>query len=234
MSDKAVHDLSRTVEIPCEVALHWRRIALFILVPEDRLRLESLEEQIPVPGERSGTSISWILSDSDDSECHTHLTVDREDDPAEERNWYIHLTTYRAPLHVHEANDPRVSHDVGLNALGDAVTDDEPVFVGVTADIQYPSDTFKWRVSLLAESPTFGEFAEDLGSISLAGLTLDFSQSTVGLRRAALGTSPSGTELRITLSYAKQLTSDQLRNPFNDLLSKAEELSTLFVLEKKS
>jgi hypothetical protein len=226
--------------VPCGENLHWRRISTFAFVPVDALDVDRLFEAVPVRSDSEGSlRAEWLLADTHEAECHSHvyLRVVREsgesrnsgDDSGESSQQFysFELLTVRTPVELHEA-DTSIRHSDFLQRLAAATSSDE-VLIGTTVDLYYDTAEVRWRVSLLTESQKFAEFDEDLGTIALSGLTLRFENSSVGLTRVGLDTSPYGDEYRISLSFSTTIERSRLEFMFSDILARAEEFSSLFV-----
>src|SRR5690606_21640246 len=122
----------------------------------------------------------------------------------------LEISLYRVPYEEHDEQEALISHEVFLSALVSAAVELEEV--DVTANVQqyYSAENTKWRISLLANPPEFGEFDSELGTVSVAGVGLRFSDSQVGLLSAALDISPFGDEYRCALTFFHTVRLEQI------------------------
>lgn len=233
MSDPAVHAPAAAIEIPCGAGYHWRRIRTFLPIDPKNLDLDLLRSRVGKvePGWR------LLLAESEQSECHTHVRFDRvesaDDDDGQQlvsKDFFIlEIDTIRQAVSEAHGQTSFQPHSHFLSALGESLRDIDRLPIAVSVDLYYPVDQTKWKAALLTESLEFGEFDQDLGSISLAGLILEFQDSRVGLRRVTLDTSPLEDEYLVSLSYGHPIPVLALTSMYKEVLGKAEEFASLFV-----
>ena len=146
------------------------------------------------------------------------------------------LRTYRHSTaesgHRAESGEVRegiISHEEFLKKVLEAAPKVTEVKTLARVDLYYKVPPTRWRVPLIANPPKFGELESELGGITLAGLTLRFEKSPVGLSEVALEASPSGDEDRVSLSYFLSLPRAEIDKVYDQVLEKAEHFSSLFV-----
>jgi len=238
----ATEGQTENVEIPCEGNRHWRRIRLFIPVEAKHFAFADFQEKLGLREQ----SLKLLLAESAEAECHSHVSIELVQRDVKERGenedekslnaaaefYAVEIRTLRERVTEAHQGAEYHSHRDFISAARQTMPGDTILPIGATVDLYYDVETSRWKPSLLAESPGFGEFDEKLGTISLAGVTLRFEKSSVGLRRVELDTSPFGDEYLVSLSFAYALRVDKLECMYRSVLDQAEEFSSLFINEK--
>jgi hypothetical protein len=192
-------------------------------------------------GAKRERDLNVILSDS--PECHSHVyveSVERSDGGVKSeagarklKEPFISVTvrTYRHTTaeEPREGRKPPLSHEEFFRKLLDAAPKVTEVTSLAKVDLYYKVPPARWRVPLIASPPKFGELESELGGITLAGLTLRFEKSPVGLTEVSLETSPTGDEDQVSLSYFLSVPRAEIDKVYDQVLEKAERFSSLFV-----
>jgi hypothetical protein len=218
------------VHIPCDAPLHWQSLLLYMGFDRDELDTSALRKAL---GAKKLDDFTFVLSDSKD--CHSHVFVDSYEGQEERPKRYepftsVSIRTYRhGTAETGEGAKSVRSHEEFFTTLFNAAPKVTEVTTLARVDLYYKVPPARWRVPLIANPPKFGELESELGGITLAGLTLRFDKSPVGLSEVSLETSPSGDEDKVSLSYFLSLPRTQIDKIYDQVLEKAEHFSTLFV-----
>jgi hypothetical protein len=169
---------------------------------KDELDTSALKKAL---GAKRLDDLSLVLSDS--KECHSHVYIESvEGDEGRQRRrepfTSVTVRTYRhAIAATGEETKGAQTHEAFFKKVFDAAPKVMEVTTLAKVDMYYKVPPARWRVPLIASPPKFGELESELGGITLAGLTLRFDKSPVGLSEVSLEASPSGDEDKVSLSY---------------------------------
>ncbi len=184
-------------------------------------------------GAKQLDDFTLVLSDS--TECHSHVYIDSYEGQEERPKRHEPFTSVSVRTYRHgtsetgEGTKGARSHEEFFRKLFDAAPKVTDVTTLARVDLYYKVPPTRWRVPLIANPPKFGELESELGGITLAGLTLRFDKSPVGLSEVSLETSPSGDEDKVSLSYFLSLPRTEIDKIYDQVLEKAEHFSSLFV-----
>lgn len=215
------------MHVPCEASLHWHRITLVLAFGIDELDANALAKSL---GMTSPEELGLVLSDSPD--CHSHVWVERlePDDVAGPGEPDAPFHSIRIRTYRFGADEPAaLPHETFFKALAAAAPNVAEFSALAIVDLFYRVPPARWRIPLIANPPRFGELESDLGEIRLAGLTLRFDKSPVGLTDVSLEASPVGDEDRVSLTYGVTLARSDIEKVYDETLKKAERFSSLFV-----
>jgi hypothetical protein len=228
-------DSGERVDIPCEASLYWRRVRLSFQLKQGFYDLDAFWSSL---GAEEGET-AWILGEPD-GVVHSHASlVSREEAGFGEGDqeelfpaFLVEIASYRFPLDEHEHAEEPITHQQFFDALRSVVVGEDHVHGVSTVDLFFPAQDVRWRMKLLSDPPEFEEIQSELGRISLGGLTLRFSRSSVGLFEANLAVSPTEHEYLCSLTFLQHFQLDTLEATYSTVLKQAEEFSSAFVIQK--
>lgn len=216
------------MHVPCETDLHWRRITLVLGLEQDELDIKGLAQKLG--GKDELDEVGLVLKDVPD--CHSHVFFEWFAPPDEKKGkkqasriMSVTIRTYRTG----SEEESSFSHDAFFKALLDAAPKTKEFRVLSFVDLNYKVPPARWRIPLIANPPKFGDLESELGAITLAGLTLRFEKSPVGLHEVSLEGSLSGDEDMISLTYDSAATRKDMGEIYQEILKKAERFASLFV-----
>ncbi len=225
--------------VPCDAGLHWRRIRLYFQLFEHEFSTDEFRAALALQSEGA----TWLLGEPD-SDCHSHVRLSSIKAPEIQpsgsggRNevlpsyFEVLVDTYRTSLREHGGMVDAISHTDFYHALAKGVIGEKVLHPTATVDLYYRSEDAKWRIALLANQPKFGEFGTDLGQVSLAGLTLRFTESKVALFDAQLDVSPTGHEYRCRVFFGWHADLSLIEHLYSRLIDQAESFAALFINTK--
>jgi len=195
---------------------------------EDELDIKGLAQKLV--GKDELDDVGLVLKDA--SDCHSHVSFEwfassdeKKGKKQAPRMMSVTIRTYRTG----SEEESSFSHDAFFKALLDAAPKAKQFHVLAFVDLNYKVPPARWRIPLIANPPTFGDLESELGAITLAGLTLRFEKSPVGLQEVALEGSLSGDEDMISLTYHSAATRKDMDELYQEVLKKAERFASLFV-----
>lgn len=232
---------SETSSTAEKVDAEWHRMSAYMSFGEKRFKEERFLEVIGEDSIEDG----WLFWGGEETQHHAHVNLSRideesrpeviatEDEPSEEPevpDWTIAVRYYPDPLpeRVQESESWK-NADLLFKALREAVDTDDPYHPLYSVDFFFDVPTTTWRFPLLADPPEMEDLDTELGTISLAGVTLRFTDSPAGLWQASLETSPAGDEYYLGLRFAEHLEAENINSLFRKGLDRGQELATLFV-----
>jgi hypothetical protein len=226
------------VLVPCGDDLHWRRIRLYFQLSDKEFALAEFHKAL----EQSPGRWEYLLGE-EGGRCHSHVRLNplpipdsRSQQPEEELEspdalsyTAVSIDTHRVPLNEHRQGERVVTHDTFFAALTRSITGEKLLHPTAMVDMYYGSDEAKWRLPLLSNPPRLGGLGTDLGEVSLAGITLRFTDSKVALFDMRLDTSPTGHEYRCSAFFGWHLDLSKMERMYSELARQAHEFASLFI-----
>lgn len=215
-------------EFPCGHKDHWTAITLAAHIPAEELDHAGMRVALG-SGDQDG---DWRVSDGEDCGGYAELGVHEVVQPADEggeggvASSVCHFSVNAA----RGAGGPtQLTYDALLKEVDRALSVDvEELAWTVVCDMVFPEET-RWQLPILASPPQIAQDEKEFGRISLAGVTLDFSDSTIGLERVRLEGWLVPLPSQLKLMFRLTTPRSELSDVFCVVLSRAEELATLFI-----
>lgn len=208
--------------VPEAEKLHWRSVSISIQVPRGHLDLESLARAW------GSLTTGFVVETSDVLVGQTYASVYPLEEEWDFDEHTVQVDSYRgddADQELFQRLDESGFYSILHSCIHDV---DELQVVSVT-DLYYPATQAAWRMKMLADTPSLEEFRSEIGTISLSGVKLRFSNSPHGLLESFLEVSPDEGEYRCSLTVFNRITPDELTSLHRTVLSQAEEFAQLFV-----
>lgn len=169
------------------------------------------------------------LAEPEEGLCETTASVGLHE-PGEGESFEAHyhfrlfLTRCEAPL----ADDPRDSHESFLRSLAGGFTDDLTLSITAVGNLALPGDS-SWRLDILTDPPDVDADSEGLGNISLAGVTLDFSDSRLGLTRVFMESDFDGSPSQFKIMHRFPMDVSDFQSLIETAITESQSLASLFV-----
>jgi hypothetical protein len=220
------------LKIPTGREQHWTRVQVWLFVAKTQVDTGRLFQQV---GERDPAGDSWFISEADHASCRTRVTLftyepdaGASPDTGASPSWIFRIDTSRI-VGPPPSRFEQLTHEAFFSALRQSMPGDVDLFLVADVDLEFPSPPAEWRLPILANPPKLSGVEGELGAITLSGITMDFTGSTLGLSRAKLVRSFETPKLDVSLTYPIRLSSSVLTELYEQVLEKAERFSALFV-----
>lgn len=203
---------------PCGDDQSWEMISVFFHVPVDAFQEQKLEDSV---GPKT-VADDWNLVDG---ECHTLASYAA----GREEGVDIFLRSWNAPLPPAILEEQgSLTHEAFLRGLMMALDGPEDTKLGYVVVASCLFDPTACRIPILADPPEVQDVSPTLGNVSVTGITLDFKNSEVGLRRVALENLEGRASMKSM--FQGSLTLGNLPNVYDDVIRRVNEFSDLFVV----
>jgi hypothetical protein len=218
-------------KIPCGQTDHWTTLATVFHIPATAFDT-GLFARVLGPADPDG---DWQVQDPTGCMSYVELRTHEPKPGGTEREGdgdsaitHLAIRSFRA-VHADARLEGAPDHAALINALEEALSEAEgELGLTVVCDMAFPGEP-RWQIPILATPPDIAQSASELGRISLAGVTLQFADSSIGLVRASLESGFGSLPSTLKLMFRSAIPRDELEDLFAVVLGRAEELAGLFL-----